>query len=101
MRRLITEKVELEKQFNDITVLRAQVSKLREELTIARRIEWIRNGLFASSEQKGAQKLMQGLTPAQSQAKAAKPNYDLNVEVTADGSVRVIPPATNTPAAPK
>jgi chromosome segregation ATPase len=101
LRRLITEKVELEKQFNDITVLRAQVSKLREELTIARRIEWIRNGLFASSEQKGAQKLMQGLTPAQSQAKAAKPNYDLNVEVTADGSVRVIPPATNTPAAPK
>jgi len=100
LQRLITEKAELEKQFNDITVLKAQVAKLREELTIARRIEWIRNGLFASAEQKGAQKLMQGFGPAQTQARAARPNYDLNVEVTADGSVRVIPPITNNPARP-
>jgi len=98
LQRLITEKAELEKQFNDITVLKAQVAKLREELTIARRIEWIRNGLFASSEQKGAQRLMQGFSPVQKQASAAKPNYDLNVEVTADGSVRVIPGATNSAA---
>src|SRR5439155_1470785 len=33
------------------------------------------------------------------QAKAPKPNYDVNVEVTSDGSVRVIPPLTNGPAA--
>jgi chromosome segregation ATPase len=97
LQRLITEKAELEKQFNDITVLKAQVAKLREELTIARRIEWIRNGLFASSEQKGAQRLMQGISSPQKQASATrKPNYDLNVEVTADGSVRVL---TNAPVA--
>jgi hypothetical protein len=100
LQRLITEKAELERQFNDLTVLRAQVAKLKEELSIARRLDWIRNGLFASSDQKGAQKLMQGLTPAATaQAKLAKPNYDLNVEVTSDGSVRVIPPLTNGPAA--
>ena len=43
-----------QRQINDITVLKAQVAKLREDLNIARRIESIRNGLFASSEQKGA-----------------------------------------------
>jgi septal ring factor EnvC (AmiA/AmiB activator) len=97
LQRLITEKAELEKQFNDITVLKAQVAKLREELSIARRIEWIRNGILAMNEQKGAQRLMQGFGSSQSQARAPKPNYDLNVEVTADGSVRVIPGITNTP----
>jgi hypothetical protein len=93
----MAEKSELEKQFNDLTVLRAQVSKLKEELSVARRLEWIRQGLFASNDQKGAQKLMQGTAP--SSAKAPKRSYDLNVEVSADGSVKVIPPLTNRPAA--
>src|SRR5207253_5788667 len=74
LKRLMAEKAELERQFNDLTVLRAQVSKLKEELSIARRLEWIRQGLFASTEQKGAQKLMQGVT-ATPQAKAPRPNY--------------------------
>ncbi len=94
LNRLMAEKAELERQFNDLTVLRAQVSKLKQELNIARRLEWIRQGLFASSEQKGAQKLMQGLGTPPSQAKAARPMYDLNVEVGADGSVKVIPPTS-------
>jgi chromosome segregation ATPase len=100
LKRLITEKKELERQFNDLAVLRAQVSKLKEELTIARRLEWIRQGLFASEEQKGAQHLMQhaGSAQGQAQARASKPIYDLNVEVGADGSVKVIPPLTNAPA---
>ena len=97
LKRLMAEKAELEKQFNDLAVLRAQVSKLKEELSIARRLEWIRQGLFASTEQRGAQKLLQ--SSAASQVKAPKPAYDLNVEVSADGSVKVIPPLTNRPAA--
>jgi uncharacterized protein (DUF3084 family) len=101
LQRLITEKADLERQFNDLTVLKAQVAKLKEELNVARRLEWIRNGLFANNEQKGAQRLMTGLNPATAQAKAARPNYDLNVEVTSDGSVRVIPPITNSPAGSK
>ncbi len=95
LKRLMAEKAELEKQFNDLTVLRAQVSKLKEELSVARRLEWIRQGLFASTDQRGAQKLMQGT--ATTPAKAPKPSYDLNVEVSADGSVKVIPPLTNRP----
>jgi chromosome segregation ATPase len=93
LKRLMAEKAELEKQFNDLAVLRAQVAKLKEELNISRRIEWIRQGLFASTEQKGAQKLMRGFGAPQTPAKAAKPAYDLNVEVNADGTVKVIPPA--------
>ena len=96
LKRLMAEKSELEKQFNDLAVLRAQVTKLKEELSVARRLEWIRQGLFASTDQRGAQKLMQGTAPAG--VKAPKPNYDLNVEVNADGSVKVIPPLTNRPA---
>jgi DNA repair exonuclease SbcCD ATPase subunit len=97
LKRLMAEKSELERQFNDLSVLRAQVSKLKEELSVARRLEWIRQGLFASNDQRGAQKLMQGTAPAS--ARASKPAYDLNVEVSADGSVKVIPPLTNRPAA--
>ena len=89
---MMAEKAELERQFNDLTVLRAQVSKLKQDLNIARRLEWIRQGLFASSEQKGAQKLMQGVNGSPSPAKAARPAYDLNVEIGSDGSVKVIPP---------
>jgi len=93
LKQLTAEKTELERQFADITVLRAQVSKLKEEMNVARRVEWNRQGILAASEQKGAQKLMQGLVSPV--PKSSRPNYDLNVEVSADGSVRVIPPATN------
>jgi uncharacterized protein (DUF3084 family) len=97
LKRMVAEKAELERQFNDLTVLRAQVAKLREEQMIARRMDWTARGVYAAAEQKGAQRLIQGLV-APSQARAPKPNYDLNVEVTSDGSVRVIPPLTNSPA---
>jgi len=95
--RLMGEKTELERQFNDITILRAQVAKLKEEQNIARRVEWTRQGLYATADQKGAQQLVQGLAAPAS--KPPKRNYDLNVEVGTDGSVRVIPPPTNAPAA--
>lgn len=99
LKRLMAEKAELERQFNDLAILRAQVAKLKEELSVARRLEWIRKGLFAADEQKGAQKLMQLNKPVAAETKTNA--YDLNVEVNADGSVKVIPPLTNAPAAPQ
>ena len=97
LKRLVAEKTELERQFNDLKVLRAQVAKLKEELTVARRLDWIRRGLFASNQEKGATRLMQSSTSQQ--PKPPEPNYNLNVEVNSDGSVKVLPPLTNTPAA--
>lgn len=97
LKRLIAEKAELERQFNDLVVLRAQVAKLREELSISRRLEWIRRGLTTAGD-RGAAGLLQGKNAPR---KPPKPpvHYDLNVEVGADGSLRVIPPLTNPPAA--
>jgi septal ring factor EnvC (AmiA/AmiB activator) len=95
LKRLLAEKAELERQLNDLETLRAQVAKLREELNLARRLEWIRRGLLGGPEVRGATLLMRGPAPRKP---AATEKYDLNVEVSADGTVRVIPPATNAPA---
>lgn len=99
LQRLMAEKAELERQFNDLTVLRAQVSKLKAELSISRRLDWIRRGIMASFDQKGAEKLMQSMSSTSAPPTEAKSDhYDLNVEVNADGTVKVIPPLTNNPA---
>jgi chromosome segregation ATPase len=100
LQKLIADKAELERQFNDISVLRAQVNKLREEMNIARRLEWMRKGLTAGAGKKGAEQMMDlNQKSALSPDKPAKqPTYDLNVEVGSDGSVKVIPPLTNGPA---
>jgi hypothetical protein len=84
-----------------LKVLRAQVAKLREDLDISRRLAWIREGFFARADQKGAQQLMQKPAPAIGGTNAtvarAKPaaNYDLNVEVNSDGTVKLMPANTN------
>lgn len=93
LKRLLAEKAELERKFNDLQVLRAQVKKLREELAISRRLEWIRKGLFSDSERKGAEKLVTGIKEAASAPKQ-QPQYDLNVEIDSDGTIRVIKPLT-------
>jgi chromosome segregation ATPase len=108
LQRLVAEKAELERQFNDLKVLRSQVVKLKEEMNISRRLAWIREGIFARDDQKGAQQLMQKTSPAfgtnsvPTNAPPRPGNYDLNVEVNSDGTVRVVPPAnaapTNAPA---
>jgi chromosome segregation ATPase len=89
LKRLQAEKAELERQFNDLSVLRAQVAKLKEELTVARRLEWLRAGIYGSQERKGAEQLL-------SKAPAARPtNFSLNVELKQDGGAKVL---TNAPA---
>ena len=92
LKRLQTEKAELERKFNDLAVLRDQVRKLRDELSIARRLEWIRRGLYGS--EKGAERLQKGLASAGPQT-----NYDLNVEIKQSGGTKIIPPGTNPPPA--
>jgi len=94
--RLMAEKAELEKQLNDIQFLKAQVAHLKAELSIAKRLEWIRKGLFDPTEMKGAQLLMKKEAPKP----PAENTYDLNVEINSDGSWKVIPSDTNAPANP-
>jgi len=95
LKRLQAEKAELERQFNDLSLLRTQVAKLKEELSIARRLEWIRMGIYGMQTQKGAEKLMQA---------AATPStgtpYNLNVELKQDGSATIISGQTNSAPPP-
>jgi chromosome segregation ATPase len=95
LKRLQGEKAELEKQFNDLAVLREQVSKLKDELSLARRIEWIRRGIYGAASQKGAE----GLTKLTQPAPAAGTNANLNVELKQSGGVKV-QSSTNAPAVP-
>lgn len=103
LQRLLADKAELERQFNDLKIVKAQYAKLKEEFNNGRRLEWLRKGLYASDESKGSQRLMStgpgaiATTPATTNGK-----YDLNVEVGTDGKVRVIPGLTNSaPTTPK
>ena len=86
--RLRAEKAELERQFNDIAVLRSQVSKLKEEMAIARRLEFIRLNLFGVVTKGGAEKLM---TPPRTSTQTGT-NYDLNVEIRKGGGARIVAP---------
>ncbi len=99
LKRLQAEKAELERQFNDLAVLRDQVRKLREELSISRRIEWIKRGLYGAAFQKGAERLQAGPKPIQSST-----NESLNVEISRQGGAKIVPadksataPLTNAP----
>jgi chromosome segregation ATPase len=96
--RLKAEKADLEQKFNDLAILRDQVRKLKEQLDVSRRLEWIREGIFAQQDQKGGQRLMQNSLSGTANKPANTNAYDLNVEVKSDGSVRTIPPITNPPA---
>ena len=89
LKRLQTEKAELEREFNDMALLREQVRRLRDEMSISRRLDWIRHGLYGSFR-KGGELLQQGFS-----AKPADTNYNLNVELGVDGSVKLTQPSTN------
>jgi chromosome segregation ATPase len=94
LQRQTAAKAELESKFNNLSTMRAQVRKLRDDLIITRRLQWMREGSDPGSQQKGAQLLMQHTASAP----AEPPHYDLNVEVGSDGSIHVIPLPTNAPA---
>lgn len=92
LKRLQKEKSDLERQFNDLALLRTQVSKLKDELSIARRLEWIRAGIYGAQTKKGAEILLGG-----SAAAPARSNFNLNVELKQDGTATVVPNPTNAP----
>lgn len=96
LQKQMAQKAELEHKFNDLDEVRAQVKKLRDELFVARRLQWINAGNNLSAQQKGAELLMQRGSPV-NPAPGHPPHNDLNVEVGSDGSVHIIPPTTNAP----
>jgi chromosome segregation ATPase len=94
LKREVAQENELEHKFNDLKDVRDQVHKLRDNLIMARRLAWMREGIDPTQLPKGGQLMMQ----RGSATTNASPYSTLNVEVNADGSVRVIPPLTGTNA---
>jgi len=97
LQKQMAQRAELEHKFNDLDIVRAQVKKLRDEAFVARRLQWMNAGTSPGTQPKGAQLLMQHTATA-SVNTARSSQYDLNVEVGSDGSIHVIPPATNSPS---
>lgn len=96
----LAQKAELEHKFNDIDELRAQIHKVRDEMFVARRLQLMKND---NGAQKGAELLNPRTVTVSPVGPSPKlpANYDLNVEIGSDGSVKVIPPmggATNSAA---
>lgn len=92
LKRLQSEKAELEAQLNDLAFLREQVSELKKQLSVERRLDMIREGIFGNNPfAKGASRL-------QNHSFKRKPtvtptgDFDLEVEITRDGEVKMVSP---------
>jgi septal ring factor EnvC (AmiA/AmiB activator) len=100
IKRLQSEKITLEKQLNDLAFLRDQVRKLKEELTIARRLDWIRRGIYAAGSRKGGEVLSDMKFGTRTTTRPDTNAPSLDVELRRSGEVTVRPP-TNAPAQPQ
>lgn len=87
LKRLLAEKAELERKFNDLALLKKQVQKLKDELSISRRLDFIRKGLYGF-DKKGAEVLNEGVRPKVGDSNAPT-GLVLNATVGTDGSARV------------
>jgi chromosome segregation ATPase len=96
LKRQVAQKAELESKFNNLSQVRTQVRKLRDDLLMAQRLKWMREGTDPSQQRKGAQLLM--ARGSATNRVVGPAHYDLNVEVSSDGSVQVVPTMTNAPA---
>ena len=94
LKRMQAQKAELERQLNDLEFLREQINHLRAELSIAKRLDWIRRGLLGGELKKGGQLLVEGFNRTGTNVAPR-----LDVEVRRDGTATPAPAPT--PAVPK
>jgi chromosome segregation ATPase len=92
LQKQMAQKADLEHKFGDLDEVRAQVRKLKDALYVARRVQLMK---YDNSNKHGAEFLLNRPSPPAA-ASNLPPNYDLNVEVGSDGSVKVIPPISPT-----
>lgn len=92
LKRLMAQKADLERKFNDLAILREQVRKLRNELAVTRRLDFIRKEIYATFNDKGAESIShprQVVSPT---------NSPLNVELRQNGSATILSSPSNAPA---
>ncbi len=88
-----TKREELQKKFNDVAALKAQLKSVQETIVIARRVDWIERGLYEANDRKGDQVLINPRAPA-----SPATNVALSVDLHQNGAVRINSAApTNAP----
>ncbi|HTY87604.1 MAG TPA: hypothetical protein VMB80_09085 [Candidatus Acidoferrum sp.] len=93
LQRQTAARAELEGKFNSLTAVRTQVKKLKEAAFVSRRLQWMQAGTDPGSQQRGGQMMVQRTAPVPTRP----PRYDLSVEVSSDGAIRVLPGTSNAP----
>lgn len=86
LQRLQTEKAELERRFNDLVVLRAQMQRVRQDLAADAERDALRARLYRARHLKGAELLMRGFDRTGGEE---SPAVDMEVEIHRDGSSRI------------
>lgn len=97
LQRMQGERTEMERKMNDLAFLREQMSTIKSDQAIARRVDWMRRGMF-QDDRKGATLLKDNLQPLAAAKPITTKGSQLNVEVHRDGTVTIKAPS---PAAPK
>ncbi|MGA2747896.1 MAG: hypothetical protein ABSG59_03890 [Verrucomicrobiota bacterium] len=93
LKQLRDQKEDLERKFNDLAAVRKQLHKLKAELAEARRLDWIRRGLYNFGE-KGGQRLIDHTSPPPPDT-----NVSTKVELRQSGGVKIQEPVpTNSSA---
>ncbi|MEN9574781.1 MAG: hypothetical protein RL514_2636 [Verrucomicrobiota bacterium] len=95
--RMQGERTEMERKMNDLAFLKEQMSTIKSDEAIARRVDWMRRGMFLD-ERKGATLLVDGLKPLATMKPTTTRGSQLNVEVHRDGTVTIKPPTSTAPA---
>jgi chromosome segregation ATPase len=96
LKRLQARQAELERKFHDLAALRLEIRKLKEEATLARQLDWMRRGVYASFGEKGAELLMKhGAEPP-----PPATNAQLNVEIHQSGTIKITPTTPTNSLAP-
>ena len=93
LKRLQDEKESIRLKFNNLAMLRDRMNELRNQLTVTRRVEWVKRGLGGGiGTRRGAELLALGF-----QKPIVRTNYNLNVEIKQSGDVRILrpPPITD------
>jgi chromosome segregation ATPase len=84
LKTLQAEKLDLEQKFNNIADVREQLHKLKVEAALARRLDWIRRGMYDSFKAKGGELLVHQLPQSSSPGSSGA-----NVELKQSGGVKI------------
>ena len=100
---LRAQKAELERKLSDLASLQEQVRTLKDNLSIARRLDFLRQGLYSAFSQKASEHMINPLPLVQPPTPPGAKSLD--VELHERGPVKINspsstnPPATNAPPA--